>query len=95
MLKRKLRVAFRALDDGKWIFDGLRHGFAAFFRALKKRDHETSWYMGNSVQMVKTHYAKSIPQSELDNFCHMTPAVALAVGRFRYWEMVDISGSWW
>lgn len=34
--------------------------------------------MGNSVQMVKKHYAKSIPQSELDSFWQMTPAVVLA-----------------
>ena len=60
------------------VFDGLRHGFATFFRALKKSDQETSWYMGNSVQMVKKHYAKSIPQSELDSFWQMMPAVVLA-----------------
>ncbi len=77
-LERELRVAFRAMNDGKWIFDGLRHGFATFFRVLKKSDQETSWYMGNSVQMVKKHYAKSIPQSELEKFWGLTPAVVLA-----------------
>ena len=34
--------------------------------------------MGKSVQMVKKHYAKNIPQSELDAFWQMTPAVVLA-----------------
>ena len=77
-LEREVRVAFRAMNDDKWIADGLRHGFATYFRALKKSDQETAWYMGNSVQMVKKHYAKSIPLSELDNFWHMTPAVVLA-----------------
>jgi hypothetical protein len=50
---------------------------------------------GNSVQMVKKHYAKSIPQSELDSFWQMTPAVVLAGWRGRHREMVDIFGSCW
>jgi len=34
-LEREVRVAFRAMNDDKWIADGLRHGFATYFRALK------------------------------------------------------------
>lgn len=77
-LEREVREGFRKLNDGKWIADGLRHGFATFFRALKKSDNETAWYMGNSVQMIKKHYAKSVPQSDLEKFWELTPAVVLA-----------------
>lgn len=77
-LEREVREGFRKQNGDKWIADGLRHGFATFFRALKKSDNETAWYMGNSVQIVKKNYARSVPQSELDAFWGLTPAVVLA-----------------
>jgi integrase len=78
-LEREVREGFKKLNDDKWIPDGLRHGFATFFRALKKNDNETAWYMGNSSAMIKKHYAKSIPQSELETFWGLTPAIVMGV----------------
>jgi integrase len=72
-LEREFRQDFRKLNDGKWIADGLRHGFATFFRALKKDENAVAWYMGNSAAMIKKHYAQSIPATELNKFWEMTP----------------------
>jgi hypothetical protein len=46
---------------------------APYGQALNRSCH-------NIVQMGKERYAKSIPQSELDSFWHMTTAVVLADG---------------
>ena len=75
--EREVREGFRAVNSGKWIADGLRHGFATFYRSLKESDPAVALYMGNSVAMIKKHYAKNIPKSELDTFWGLTPAVVL------------------
>jgi integrase len=72
-LERKVRETM----DGKWIADGLRHGFATFYASLKKDYPAVAWYMGNSVAMIKKHYAKTIPSDQLNQFWNLTPAVVL------------------
>jgi integrase len=68
----------RAFMAGKWIADGLRHGFASHYTSLKKDFPAVAWYMGNSVQMIKKHYAKSIPVEQLEQFWGLTPEKVLA-----------------
>ena len=67
----------RGLMEGEWIADGLRHTFATFFTALKTDFPHVSWYMGNSVAMIKKHYAQSIPNEPLTQFWGMTPETVL------------------
>lgn len=73
-LERKVRESMK----GKWIADGLRHGFATFYTSLKQEFPTVAWYMGNSVAMIKKHYAQTIPSEQLNQFWALTPAVVLA-----------------
>ena len=72
-LERKVRASM----NGQWIADGLRHGFATFYASLKKDYPAVAWYMGNSVAMIKKHYAKTVPGGELEKFWGLTPEVVL------------------
>jgi hypothetical protein len=67
-----------AVFDGEWIQDGLRHGFATYYKNLKNSIALVSDYMGNSPDVVKRHYARTIPAAECQAFWALTPQVALA-----------------
>ena len=67
-----------AVMEGQWIQDGLRHGFATYARNLKKDIGEVSFYMGNSPDVVKRHYARTIPADECVAFWGLTPEKVLA-----------------
>ena len=64
--------------DGNWVQDGLRHGFGTYYKSKIKDIERVADYMGNSVGMVKRHYARAIPADECAQFWALTPAVALA-----------------
>ena len=69
-----------AVLNGNWIQDGLRHGFATYFKNLKKDVTLTSHIMGNSVSIVKKHYARTIPDEECRSFWSLTPDKVLSDG---------------
>jgi integrase len=73
--EKKIRTA---VLGGEWIQDGLRHGFATYFRNLKKDIGLVSFYMGNSPDVVKRHYARTIPAEDCQAFWSLTPEVVLA-----------------
>lgn len=60
-LGNRAKATRKAVSDGKWYQDGLRHGFATYFKAKTKSVAEVADYMGSSVGMVKRHYARTIP----------------------------------
>lgn len=66
-----------AVLNGDWIQDGLRHGFATYFKNLKKSIDLTSDYLGNSPDIVKRHYARTIPEEDIQAFWALTPATVL------------------
>ncbi|HEX5219947.1 MAG TPA: hypothetical protein VFZ59_10300 [Verrucomicrobiae bacterium] len=68
----------RGLMDGGWIADGLRHTFATNFASLEKNYSTVAWYMGNSVAMIKKHYAQTIPSEPLNEFWNMIPDKVLS-----------------
>lgn len=63
---------------GKWIQDGLRHGFATYYVHLINNVPAVSFYMGNSLDIVKRHYARTITKDECDQFWNLTPANVMA-----------------
>lgn len=67
-----------AVLNGKWVQDGLRHGFGTYFKALTKSIAEVADYMGNSPDIVKRHYARTVPKEDCDAFWGLTPAVVSA-----------------
>lgn len=68
----------KAVMNGEWVQDGLRHGFGTYFKALTKSIAEVADYMGNSPDIVKRHYARTIPKDEWEAFWKLTPKVVLA-----------------
>lgn len=70
--EKEVREAYRA-KYGEWHSDVLRHTFATHYVSLHKDEPKTAFYMGNSVSIIKKHYAKRLPQSELDTFWNLTP----------------------
>jgi integrase len=72
-LEKQVRAHLR----GKWIPDGLRHGFATNFASLKKDFPMVAFYMGNSVGTIKKHYAQTVPTEQLNEFWSLTPAKVL------------------
>ena len=67
-----------AVLNGGWVQDGLRHGFGTYFKALTKNIAEVADYMGNSADIVKWHYARTIPKDEWEAFWNLTPQVVMA-----------------
>ena len=67
-----------AVLNGEWIQDGLRHGFGTYYKALTKSIAGVADYMGNSPDIVKRHYARTIPKEECEAFWNLTPQVVTA-----------------
>jgi integrase len=64
--------------NGDWVQDGLRHGFGTYYKSKIKDIGKVADYMGNSADMVKRHYARTIPADDCGEFWGLTPAVVLA-----------------
>ena len=72
---KKIRIA---VFNGKWIQDGLRHGFGTHYKGLTLSIHKVADQMGNSVGIVLRHYARTITKDECDAFWKLTPSVVMA-----------------
>lgn len=77
-LENRMKVIRTAVFNGGWIQDGLRHGFGTYYKALTKDIEKVADQMGNSVAVVKRHYARAIPADECREFWALTPAIVLA-----------------
>ena len=64
--------------NGGWIQDGLRHGFATYYKSTIKNISSVADYMGNAADVVKRHYARTIPADECRDFWNLTPSIVLA-----------------
>ena len=78
-LENRMKVIRTAVFNGGWIQDGLRHGFGTYYKALTKDIEKVADQMGNSVAIVKRHYARTIPSDECQEFWALTPARVMAV----------------
>jgi len=76
-LTNREKVVRKAVLDGKWVQDGLRHGFGTYFKAKVQNLPAVAEYMGNSVGIVKKHYARTIPVDEWKAFWDLTPKTVL------------------
>jgi integrase len=68
--EKQIRAAALQRD---WIQDGLRHGFGTFYRAKIKDIGRVADYMGNSPNIVKRHYARTVPKADCDRFWNLNP----------------------
>ena len=72
-LDNRQKKVRRDVMQGKWIQDGLRHGFGTYYKAQTKDLSKVADYMGNSGDVVKRHYARTIPADVCDEFWGLTP----------------------
>ena len=47
-----------------WIENGLRHSFGTYFFALTENEYEVAKQMGNSPDVMKSHYANQLITKE-------------------------------
>lgn len=76
-LANRERAIRQAVLKGKWVQDALRHGFGTYFKTLKKDIAQVADYMGNSPDVVKRHYARTIPADDCERFWSLKPDVVL------------------
>ena len=62
----------RKVLNGKWVQDGLRHGFGTYYKSRIQDIGKVADYMGNSADMVKRHYARTIAADECAEFWALT-----------------------
>jgi integrase len=72
--------------NGDWIQDGLRHGFGTYYKSKIKSVNLVADYMGNSSDIVKRHYARTVPADECLAFWSLTPEEVLR-GEFKHEEL--------
>lgn len=77
-LANRERAIHKAVLGADWVQDGLRHGFATYFKSICKSVDEAAIYMGNSPAIVERHYARSIPNDQSDAFWKLTPHAVMA-----------------
>jgi integrase len=77
-LENREKAVREAVLNGEWVQDGLRHGFGTYYKSKIKDIGRVADYMGNAADMVKRHYARTIPADECSEFWSLTPAVVLA-----------------
>jgi hypothetical protein len=77
-LENRMKVIRNEVFKGGWIQDGLRHGFGTYYKSLKKSIYQVADEMGNSPDVVKRHYARTIPKDECDAFWNLSPAKVMA-----------------
>jgi integrase len=77
-LANREKVIRKAVFNGEWIQDGLRHGFGTYFKALTQSIEKVADYMGNSPDIVKRHYARTIAKDDWESFWNLTPQNVMA-----------------
>jgi len=77
-LANREKVIRKAVFNGKWVQDGLRHGFGTYFKALTQSIEKVADYMGNSPDIVKRHYARTIAKDDWEAFWNLTPERVMA-----------------
>ncbi|HOX55606.1 MAG TPA: site-specific integrase [Candidatus Paceibacterota bacterium] len=73
--ERKVR---KAVLNGEWVQDGLRHGFATYYNALTQDPYKVCYVTGDIIKTVKRHYMRAVKKKVCDAFWGLTPAVVLA-----------------
>jgi hypothetical protein len=77
-LSNRERAIRKAVLNGDWIQDGLRHGFATYYNALTKNPYKVCHVTGDIIKTVKRHYLRAVRKTVCDAFWGLTPSVVLA-----------------
>lgn len=76
-LSNRERRIRKAVLNGEWIQDGLRHGFATYYNALSKNPYKVCYVTGDIIKTVKRHYMRAVKKTVCDVFWGLTPSLVL------------------
>jgi len=77
-LSNRERRIRKAVLNGEWIQDGLRHGFATYYNALTKNPYKVCHVTGDIIKTVKRHYMRAVKKNVCDAFWGLPPSVVLS-----------------
>jgi hypothetical protein len=61
-------------DDGnRWVKDVLRHCYGSYWLAVHKDRAHLAELMGTSLDMIKSHYKRAIPEAVAKEFWKLSP----------------------
>jgi integrase len=72
-LRMKAGYALKGQPGKKWVPDGMRHTFASMHVAKYGNEEELATLMGNSVEVIRGHYKKTIDPLIAEEFWKITP----------------------
>jgi integrase len=72
-VKMKLGYALRKQPGRRWIPDGIRHTFASMHVAKYRNEEELATMMGNSVDVIRDHYKKTLDPLLAEEFWKIKP----------------------
>ena len=67
----RVRRIARLFDD--WSHDAMRHSFASYHMASHRNENETALVMGNSPQMIFSHYRELVRPDDAARFFNIMP----------------------
>lgn len=70
---RRHLETFRENHNIEWLHNGLRHSFGTYYYALTENEYETAKQMGNSPNVLKTHYAGLATKEEGQQYFNIKP----------------------
>lgn len=73
-LFRTMRTVKAAAGLTPWVKDIPRHTFASYWLSVHKDRAALAETMGTSLQMIRSHYKRAIPESVAQSFWRLTPA---------------------
>lgn len=71
--------SFREKNNIEWIHNGLRHSFGTYYYALSENEYETAKQMGNSPNVLKTHYAGLATKEEGQQYFDIKPKNSIEI----------------
>ena len=76
-LRQKVGFGINGLEGKKWVPDGIRHTFGSMWLARTPNIAQLAEEMGNSPEVIRKHYKKAIPKSEVEEYWKITPAAKI------------------
>jgi integrase len=73
-VKQTAGFTFGEDDTNRWVKDVLRHCYGSYWLAVHKDRAHLAELMGTSLDMIKTHYKRAIPEAIAKEFWKLSPA---------------------
>ena len=72
-VRMKAGYAVKGQPGKKWVADGMRHTYASMHVAKYRNEEELATQMGNSVEVIRNHYKKTLDPLVAEEFWKIVP----------------------